>query len=283
MEEAKIINGRLNKYAREIAEINIKALNLKEEVIKNAFEDKIKAMDEKSFDINKVEDDLIANFSENKTKNIVKDFFNKNRHNLLNKEKAEIKNLVFDLFKKENNNTNIYLSSSLEEISEEKEVYNNVIDNFKKLQISKNTLSKEQFNEKQIEFETKKIFTQVDEAARRDSIRKIIASIKERGFIVNPNNIRHIKENGEDKVILFSQKVTGEEAIFTVYLDGRFNYKFEGYEGHDHDIDSEPFLERLTMYDVSLSTEQKKVYFNPDRIKKAAKMGHKPNSNKNNQ
>ena len=102
----------------------------------------------------------------------------------------------------------------------------------------------------------------IDESLRKNSLKCILKAIKEQGFIVNPKNIR---KNG-DEVTLLAQKVGGETAKFTVYLDGKFVYDFKGYEGQACQKDIEPFMNDLkNIYGFDVK-EMKEIWRNPDKI-----------------
>ncbi len=102
----------------------------------------------------------------------------------------------------------------------------------------------------------------LDESRRRESLKIIRKAILQRGFIVNPDNIR---KNG-DTVTLVAQKAGGEVAKFTVNLEGKFIYDFDGYDGQACQNDIEPFLEDLeSVYGIRL-LDRREIRNNPDKI-----------------
>lgn len=102
----------------------------------------------------------------------------------------------------------------------------------------------------------------LDENRRRESLKIIRKAILQRGFIVNPDNIR---KNG-DTVTLVAQKAGGEVAKFTINLDGKFIYDFDGYDGQACQNDIKPFLDDLeSVYGIHL-LDRREIRKNPDKI-----------------
>ena len=104
----------------------------------------------------------------------------------------------------------------------------------------------------------------VDEYVRKEALKCIIKSIEQRGFIVDKKNIK--LQRDKNQVVLIAQKVNGQTAEFQVFLDGRFIYKFDGYEGQACQKDINPFLEDLEkIYGIKV-TKSKTLWSNPDKI-----------------
>lgn len=103
----------------------------------------------------------------------------------------------------------------------------------------------------------------VDETIRKETLKVIIKTIKDRGFVVDKKNIKFRKDKNE--VYVLAQKASGEYAEFKIYLDGKFIYKFEGYEGQACQKDIEPFMEDLeNIYDINV-LKKDVTWSNPDR------------------
>ncbi len=103
----------------------------------------------------------------------------------------------------------------------------------------------------------------IDERLRRSAVKAIVGCITSRGFIVRKENIRHIKET--DTVKISAMKPNGQKAEFSIDLNGKFIYHFQGYEGRACEKDIGPIesdLERI--YGISL-TDRKTIWVNPDK------------------
>ena len=111
----------------------------------------------------------------------------------------------------------------------------------------------------------------VDESLRQSAVKSIIKSIKEKGFIVEKKNIR---KKG-DMVTIVALKPGNQRAEFSIDLDGKFVYRFDGYEGKacEKDISSmEEDLEKI--YGIKIK-DKKTTWENPDKLTKRAEMYHK--------
>jgi hypothetical protein len=138
-------------------------------------------------------------------------------------------------------------SSGVEE-SIVKEVVSNEIKSIADLQSMKEKASQEIIGEK----------------VRKETLKIISKTIKNRGFIVDKKNIKIDREKNEVKLI--AQKASGERAEFRIYLDGKFIYKFDGYEGQACQEDLQPFMNDLAdIYDVKV-LKQTEIWSNPDKI-----------------
>lgn len=104
----------------------------------------------------------------------------------------------------------------------------------------------------------------VGEKVRQKSLKIIMDAIKQRGFIVDKNNIKIKRDTNE--VILVALKASGEKAEFRIFLDGKFIYDFHGYEGQACQKDIEPFMHDLEeVYGIKV-TKQTEIWSNPDKI-----------------
>jgi len=114
----------------------------------------------------------------------------------------------------------------------------------------------------------------IDEKVRKETLKIILKLVRKRGFVVDKSNIKLQKDKNE--VIMFAQKASGEFAEFKIYLDGRFIYKFDGYEGQACQEDIEPFLDDLqNIYGIEI-IDKKEIWRNPDKLttKKYQTMKH---------
>lgn len=103
----------------------------------------------------------------------------------------------------------------------------------------------------------------MDERLRRSAIAAIVRSLTSRGFLVDRSNIRHIRET--DTVKLVASKPGGQTAEFSIDLQGRFMYHFQGYEGSACEKDIGPLERDLEeVYGIRM-VDRVTVWRNPDR------------------
>jgi hypothetical protein len=109
--------------------------------------------------------------------------------------------------------------------------------------------------------------TIVTKEVRNRVLTSIIKIIKEQGFIIKKENVEECGDHAKISAV----KPNGEQVNFAVYLDGKFIYRFNEYEGLSCEKDIEDFEEKFeSIYGVKL--EDKKTFWsNPDRI---GKQGH---------
>ncbi|WP_425379928.1 hypothetical protein [Spiroplasma endosymbiont of Stenodema calcarata] len=276
LELAKQVNFFLEQKTLRLAEIQQKIEVLKVKVIEDETKQRLVNLKNRTnLNYQALEEELLVMFEDNVSKAFIMNFFKLNKSRLVNLDV----NTISDLVQNEINNyrastdfmKNQYLNSFKAQIGDDKFINAELAPAL--VEFSQDTVNDNNvLNEKALDLQNKIINQQLDESARKHAIAAILQAIQKRGFIIDNNDIRITKENEDSLVIVYAKKVTGEEAIFKVYLDGRFTYKFEGYEGHAHDVDEQPFVNDLSMYDVSLSKEMKKTYLNPDKIMNQAKM-----------
>ncbi|PQP79560.1 hypothetical protein C6B38_00820 [Spiroplasma sp. ChiS] len=275
LELAKRVNFFLEQKSLRLAEIQQKIAVLKIKVIEDETKQRLVNLKNRiNLNYQQLEHELIAMFDDNESKAFIMNFFKTNKNHFSNLKPETISELVQTEVKNYHTSPDFlkkqYLSSFKKQISDDKFVNTELtpaLEEFGQILTTDITV----LNEKALALQNKIINKQLDESARKHAITSILQAIQKRGFIVDSNDIRITKENEDSLVIVYAKKVTGEEAIFKVYLDGRFTYKFEGYEGHAHDTDEQPFINDLSMYDVSLSKEMKKSYLNPNKIMNQAK------------
>lgn len=103
----------------------------------------------------------------------------------------------------------------------------------------------------------------IGETVRKETLKVIMKTVETRGFIVDKKNIKIDREKNEVRFV--AQKVSGERADFRIYLDGKFIYKFDNYEGQACQKDIEPFMKDLAdIYDIKV-VKQVDNWSNPDK------------------
>jgi uncharacterized protein YdcH (DUF465 family) len=103
----------------------------------------------------------------------------------------------------------------------------------------------------------------ISESVRKKSISIIAKNIEERGFVVDKKNIRLDKEKNE--VNFVATKPNGQRAEFKIFLNGKFIYKFGGYEGQSCQKDITPFMSDLEeVYGWKINS-QESLWSNPDK------------------
>ncbi len=139
------------------------------------------------------------------------------------------------------------------------------VKNLDRLKENIETMSENELQEKLTE-ESDKVDGEIaDETVRREVIKSIYQALKKSGFIVNNPTI------SGDLVLLRAQKPAGQQAEFTVKLDGGLTFKFDNYEGQKCRKDIDEVTRLLDeCYGVKLSNE-KVIWSNPDRIQKGSK------------
>lgn len=105
----------------------------------------------------------------------------------------------------------------------------------------------------------------IGEEVRKETLKVILKLIRKQGFIVDAKkNIKLNKEKNE--LILRAKKASGENANFKIHLDGKFVYRFDGYEGQACQEDIEPFMSDLeNVYGIEV-LDRKEIWKNPDKI-----------------
>lgn len=103
----------------------------------------------------------------------------------------------------------------------------------------------------------------INEGVRRESVKIIVQAIKKRGFILDSSAIRIDK--AKNQVNIIAQKPDGAKAEFKVYLDGKFEYRFDGYEGQACQMDIQPFLDDLEKIYGMKIVRKTEIWRNPDK------------------
>lgn len=105
----------------------------------------------------------------------------------------------------------------------------------------------------------------VGEKVRKESVKIIIKAIKNRGFVVESKSIKIDRANNQ--VIIVAQKPSGAKAEFKVFMDGKFEYRFDGYEGQACQKDIQPFMKDLEeVYGIRVVDQTELWSGNPDKI-----------------
>ena len=108
----------------------------------------------------------------------------------------------------------------------------------------------------------------VDENCRRETVKALVGALKKTGFIVDTP--RRETSDG-DIVVIHAKKPAGNQARFTINLNGTLRYKFDHYEGMQCSKDIDEVIPMLQdIYGVELSNERI-LWENPDRIDRTAR------------
>lgn len=104
-----------------------------------------------------------------------------------------------------------------------------------------------------------------NEEVRLESVKIILKTIESRGFQVDrKSNIKIDRENNEVKIL--AQKANGQSAEFKVFLDGKFIYHFDGFEGQACQNDIQPFMKDLEEVYGFQITGRVDIWSNPDKL-----------------
>lgn len=104
----------------------------------------------------------------------------------------------------------------------------------------------------------------VSEKVRKESVKIIVQAIKKRGFLVDGKSIRIDRENNQVNIIAL--KPSGAKAEFKVFMDGEFEYRFDGYEGQACQKDIQPFMSDLEeVYGIKVVNQTELWGGNPDK------------------
>jgi hypothetical protein len=120
----------------------------------------------------------------------------------------------------------------------------------------------------------------IGEEVRKESLKIILKAIESRGFIVDRKN--SIKINKDLNVVnVVGKKASGQTAEFKIFLDGRFSYKFDGFEGQSCQKDIEPFMNDLEdIYGMKI-TGRLELWKNPDKLSSQKYQTYNTNKDKN--
>lgn len=104
----------------------------------------------------------------------------------------------------------------------------------------------------------------VGEKVRKESVKIIVKAIKSRGFVVDSKAIKIDRVNNQVNIV--AMKPSGAKAEFKVFLDGKFEYRFDGYEGQACQKDIQPFMKDLEeVYGMKVTNQIELWAGNPDR------------------
>lgn len=105
----------------------------------------------------------------------------------------------------------------------------------------------------------------IEEKVRKETILVILKAIRDRGFIVDTK--KNLKIDRDRNVVkLVALKPSGQRAEFEIQINGKFMYRFEGYEGAACNKDIEPFMDDLeNVYGIKVLHEDVQ-WSNPDKI-----------------
>ena len=148
--------------------------------------------------------------------------------------------------------------------SERKKITGGIESEMRAAKIDEETIAATLATENITEMREKATGEMISEAIRKKTLKVVIECIEGRGFIVDRKNIKHQKDHNE--VVMLAQKASGEWAEFRVMLDGKFIYRFDGYEGQACQDDIQPFMSDLEdIYGIKV-TDRKEIWKNPDKI-----------------
>lgn len=120
----------------------------------------------------------------------------------------------------------------------------------------------------------------IGEEVRKESLKIILKAIEARGFMVDRKNSIKINRD-KNEVNVIGKKASGQTAEFTIYLDGRFSYKFDGFEGQACQKDIEPFMDDLEdVYGMKI-TSRLELWKNPDKLSSQKYQAINTNKGKN--
>lgn len=120
----------------------------------------------------------------------------------------------------------------------------------------------------------------IGEEVRKESLKVILKAIETRGFIVDRKNSIKINHD-KNEVYVVGKKASGQTAEFKIYLDGRFSYKFDGFEGQACQKDIEPFMNDLEeIYGMKI-TGRVELWKNPDKLSSQKYQTYNINKGKN--
>jgi len=118
-----------------------------------------------------------------------------------------------------------------------------------------------------------------DETVRKEIVQGLLTTLTQRGFVVQPPYLDG-QEKASQTVRLLGKLPSGKMAAFTVHLDGRMDFDFEGFQGRACAQELEKIDTMLhEQFSIQLS-ENQITWKNPDKIAKGAL--NLPNANRNN-
>lgn len=104
----------------------------------------------------------------------------------------------------------------------------------------------------------------IDEKVRKKSVGIIVKAIKNRGFIIDNRSI--VLDREKNQVSIIALKPSGARAEFKVFLDGKFEYCFNGYTGQACQQDIQPFMNDLEeVYGIKVINQIELWNGNPDK------------------
>ncbi|AHI54122.1 hypothetical protein SSABA_v1c07200 [Spiroplasma sabaudiense Ar-1343] len=269
-ETLKEINAYLNRQINEVALIKAAALDLKQQVLNGELTRMKTAFQETTFSnyqnqvsefLNQLKDaDQIA---------FAQEYIKTNEQILRNLNSKEFGDKIIEKIEKHESEAatrfNRVVQSQLQQYENDQDLINLIKE---VAESQKSSLGNGDIEAKITDFLSKSEFAVASEVVRKEVITKIIKGIRAVGFHVNKEDVTKI--NDGKKVMIFAQKPTGETAQFAVDLDGSYIYNFEGYEGREHDYDTDNFIQKLRDFGLATSDEFETVYRQPKFVAKSA-------------
>ncbi|AGR40855.1 transcriptional regulator [Spiroplasma taiwanense] len=268
------------KKRNNITDLKTKIFLLKSDIIKKEQMQIKKSLEKNYFsNILDLKKQLIMNYKDDQDKLFIKKLFEDKEHLFINKKKDKILSYIFiELEKYKTSNKIIFeeiISNSIELYKDDQDVFAIVKNEMKLLSENKDNENINEIISKYL-YNSSKLAEQ--EVIRKDNVLKIVNAIRKVGYIVNPNNIRKIKQ--KNLIIIHGEKITGETADFAVRHDGSFIYNWEGFEGRQHDEDAKAFIKKLKDFNIHASNEFNKQYREPKYIAKRKKVITENNTKK---
>ncbi|WP_338972845.1 hypothetical protein [Spiroplasma endosymbiont of Panorpa germanica] len=267
-ETLKEINSYLNRQVDDVALIKQAALEIKAKVIKSEIEQtQINLKNNTYNSFREAVDKVLDSINDAESYNFLKKYVEENQNTLinvgLNSIQAHLLQQAADFVVKPQSILSRVVNFQLEQFKDDPDLMDIIKANSKEVELSINENST---SEKIKAFLNETEHQIASEVIRKEVIIKIIQAIRNVGFVVNKSDVVRAKMG--NKVMILAQKPTGETAQFAVDLDGSYIYNFEGYEGKEHDYDTDDFIQKLRDFGLATSEEFQTVYRKPNFVAK---------------
>ena len=108
-----------------------------------------------------------------------------------------------------------------------------------------------------------------DESVRREVVRGLLATLKQKGFVVKGPALT-AKDDSGGKVIMEGKMPSGKQCRFEIHLDGQVEFDMNGYQGRSCGKELQQIQNTLQeQFGVTLESQQMN-WKNPDKISKGA-------------
>ncbi|QBQ07375.1 hypothetical protein SGLAD_v1c01760 [Spiroplasma gladiatoris] len=265
-----------------LADFKAEVLALRKDIVKKEQNTIAKKLNDSLFkNYEDLKISLIQQQKDVDTKTLVKNYFENNEEILKNKNHDQIVEIINNYIINEKQDVTVLAKEVISNTIKEYKEDNDILNSFKNdaLELLKD-LNQDNFFKKIKRFYSNSLKNIENEIVRKDNVKKIIQAIEDIGYHVNENNVRKIEE--KNLIIIHAQKETGESADFAVKLDGSIVYNYEGFEGHEHDVDANDFLNKLKEYGINSSEAFNKQYREPKYVAKHKELIKNKKTNQNN-